>query len=216
MARSPSGLNGTYTDEVLAGHDIYDGLSVPMVAPWKGNRRLLIGWINHRYGWGGWLCLRELVQDPDGHLGTKWVPEVPMPVEPVSIAARPGASLTVAFRALDPEGVDFAFVLDPAARKARFVEKAADGTYPDIPTLHEMAVEREAQYGAERIFAGRKWRPDEAGDFAVGNIRGLDAPFEVRIENWFDRKSGLSLVDVEIAGRRTMVTRRFGRYEAAL
>ncbi len=215
MARSPSGLNGTYTDEVLAGHDIYDGLSVPMVAPWKGNRRLILGWINHRYGWGGWLCLRELVQYPDGHLGTKWVPEVPMPVAPLVLHVAPGASLTVAFRALDPKGADFAFVLDPAARKARFAEKAADGSYPDVPTLHEMAVEREAKYGAERIFAGRKWRPDEAGDFAIGNIRGLDAPFEVKIENWFDRKSGISLIDVEIAGQRTMVTRRFGRYEAS-
>ncbi len=213
MARSPSGLNGTYTDEVLDGYDIYDGLSVPMVAPWKDGRRLILGWINHRYGWGGWLCFRELIQYPDGHLGSKWVPEAPMPAVPQVFRAAPGETLSIPFRALDPKGADFALVLDAAAGKARFVEKDAGGRYPDVPTLHEMAVENQARYGAERIFAGRKWRPDEAGDFAIGNIRGLDAPFEVKVENWFDRKAGISLIDVEIAGQRTMVTRRFGRYE---
>ena len=212
MARSTSGLNGTYTDEVLEGYDIYEGLSVPMVATWKGNRRFLIGWINHRYGWGGWLCMRELIQYPDGHLGTKWIPEVPMPVEPLVFEVRPNETLTLQFHTDDPKGADFAFILDAAAGKARFVEKAEDGSYPDLPTLSEMANGNEAKYGAERIRAGRKYRPDEAGDFAIGKIRGLDAPFKVRVENYFDKKAGISLVDVEIAGQRTMVTRRFGRY----
>ena len=70
--------------------------------------------------------------------------------------------------------------------------------------------------GRERIrVPGRKYRPDEAGDFAIGNIRGLDTPFTVRIENYFDKKAGISLIDVEIAGQRTMVTRRFGQYGMA-
>jgi hypothetical protein len=215
MARSPSGLNGTYTDEVLAGYDIYEGLSVPMVAAWEGNRRFLIGWINHRYGWGGWLCLRELVQYPDGHLGTKWIPEVPMPVEPIVLEGRRNETLTLEFHTDDPKGADFAFILDAAAGKARFVERAGDGSYPDIPTLSEMANVNEAKYGAQRIRAGRKYRPDEAGDFAIGNIRGIDGPFQIRVENYFDRKAGISLIDIEIAGQRTMVTRRFGRYGMA-
>jgi hypothetical protein len=212
MARSPSGQNGTYTDEVLEGYDIYEGLSVPMVAPWHGNRRLLIGWINHSHGWGGWLCMRELIQHPDGHLGIKWIPEVPMPVEPVVFEGRPNEAMTIEFHTDDPKGSDFAFILDAAAGKARFVERAGDGSYPDVPTLRDMANANEAIYGAERIRAGRKYRPDEAGDFAIGNIRGLDRPFAVRVENYFDKKSGITLVDVEIAGQRTMVTRRFGRY----
>ena len=213
MARSPSGVNGTYTDEVLEGYDVYEGLSVPMVAAWHGNRRFLIGWINHRYGWGGWLCLRELIQYPDGHLGTKWIPEMPMPVEPRVFEGKPKETLTIAFHTDDPKGTDFAFILDAAAGKARFAERAGDGSYPDIPTLSDIAWANEAKYGAERIrVPGRKYRPDEAGDFAIGNIRGLDAPFTVRVENYFDQKSGISLIDVEIAGQRTMVTRRFGRY----
>lgn len=213
MAMSPTGANGTYSDEVLAGYDVYEGLSVPMVAPWKGGRRLLVGWINHGYGWGGWLCFRELVQYPDGHLGTKWVPEMPLPVRPTTYRAKPGETLTVAFEPADGAGRAFAFVLDAARGKARFVEKGADGAYPDVPTLKDLAEKAEAKFGAKRIFAGRKFRPDDAGDFAIGNIRGLDRPFEVKVVNHFDRKAGLTLVDVEIAGQRTMVTRRFGSYK---
>ena len=210
MARSRTGENGTYEDEVLAGYDVYEGLSVPMVAPWKDNRRLLIGWINHCYGWGGWLCFRELVQYPDGHLGTKWVKEMPLPVTPKTYAVRPGETFTLAFNG--GKAGDFAFVLDSAKGKARFVKKAADGTYPDIPSLQDIAVANKAKHGAKRIRAGRKYRPDDGNDFAIGNIRGLDKPFEVKVENYFDRKSGFTLLDIEIAGQRTMVTRRRGRF----
>ena len=210
MSMSPTGENGSYTDEVLAGYDVYEGLSVPMVAPWKDNRRLLIGWINHCYGWGGWLCFRELVQYPDGHLGTKWVKEMPMPVPPKAYAVKPGETFTLPFAG--EGGEDFAFVLDSAKGKARFVKKAADGSYPDVPSLQDIAVANKEKHGAKRIFAGRKYRPDDGNDFAITHIRGLDKPFEVKVENYFDKKSGITLVDVEIAGQRTMVTRRKGRY----
>lgn len=210
MSMSRTGENGTYSDEVLAGYDIYDGLSVPMVAPWKDNRRLLIGWVNHCYGWGGWLCFRELVQYPDGHLGTKWVREMPMPAPVKTYSVRPGETFVLGFKGAS--GGDFAFILDGAKGKARFVRKAADGTYPDVPSLQDIAVANESKYGARRIRAGRKYRPDDGDDFAITHIRGLDRPFEVKVVNYFDGKSGCTLVDVEIAGQRTMVTRRLGRY----
>ena len=209
MAMSKTGENGSYTDEVLSGSDVYEGLSVPMVAPWKGNRRLLIGWINHGYGWGGWLCFRELVQYPDGHLGTKWVPEIPMPTPVKTYRVRPGEEFNLEFTGT---GDTFAFTLDWAERKAWFSTRQADGTYRKIPTLGEMAVENEKKWGARRICAGRKYRPDDGNDFAIGNILGLDKPFEVKVENHFDKKSGFTLLDIEIAGQRTMVTRRHGRF----
>jgi len=213
MARSRTGENGTYEDEVLAGYDVYEGLSVPMVAPWKDNRRLLIGWINHGYGWGGWLCLRELVQYPDGHLGTKWVPEIPMPTPVKTYHVRPGEEFSLEFSGT---GDTFAFTLDCAQRKAWFTTKQTNGTYRQIPTLGEMAVANELKWGARRICAGRQYRPDDGNDFAIGNIRGIDKPFDVRVENHYDKKSGYTLLDIEIAGQRTMVTRRKGSYQADL
>ena len=133
-----------------------------------------------------------------------------MPVPPKAYAVKPGETFTLPFAG--EGGEDFAFVLDSAKGKARFVKKAADGSYPDVPSLQDIAVANKEKHGAKRIFAGRKYRPDDGNDFAITHIRGLDKPFEVKVENYFDKKSGITLVDVEIAGQRTMVTRRKGRY----
>jgi hypothetical protein len=65
--------------------DIYDGLAVPMNAPYKDNRHLLVGntWgpdQQHR-DWAGYVVFRELIQHEDGTLGMKWVPEMIPPAE---------------------------------------------------------------------------------------------------------------------------------------
>lgn len=44
-------------DLAARGEDIYDGLGVPMVAPFTGDRRILAGWLPIS-GWGGVLGLR--------------------------------------------------------------------------------------------------------------------------------------------------------------
>lgn len=137
-----------------------------------------------------------------------------MPVAPEEYSCLPGERLAIEFKTDDPKGRDFAFILDTDAGKARFAEKAEDGSYPDIPTLSDLAIRNEAKFGERRIMAGRKFRPDEAGDFAIGKIRGLDKPFKIKVGNYFEKKSGISLVDIEIAGQRTMVTRRSGAYRA--
>lgn len=72
FAYSPSGAPGTYEDWSKDGRAPYEGLSVPMVASFSGNRRILAGWLNPLQGWGGWLVFRELIQNADGTLGMKW------------------------------------------------------------------------------------------------------------------------------------------------
>ena len=52
--------------------------------------------------------------------------------------------------------------------------------------------------------------PYDAGNYAIENIRGLDKPFTVRMIIKGEPKWGGSLVDVEIAGQRTMITHRPG------
>jgi beta-fructofuranosidase len=54
---------------------IYDGMSFPKVAEFTGNRRLSVGNYSHA-GFGGNLAIRELTQNSDGTLGTKWVDEM--------------------------------------------------------------------------------------------------------------------------------------------
>ena len=46
------------------------------------------------------------------------------------------------------------------------------------------------------------------------DIRGLDKPFAVRVAQHYDAKSGSTVFDVEIAGTRTMLAHRWGRFKS--
>ena len=63
------------------------GLNYPKTAPFTGGRLLTAGWIGHA-GRGGDLLFRELVQFPDGSLGTKFAPEM-LPASGSRLALRP-------------------------------------------------------------------------------------------------------------------------------
>jgi hypothetical protein len=52
-----------------------DALFCPQVAAFTGNRRLLVGFVDDG-AWGSYSVFRELLQEPDGNLGTRWVPEM--------------------------------------------------------------------------------------------------------------------------------------------
>jgi len=50
--------------------------------------------------------------------------------------------------------------------------------------------------------------PQQAGDYAIEKLIGLDGAFTVRIIVKTDDKIGGSLIDTEIAGQRTMISYR--------
>ena len=79
-ASREDGKPGTWQETVSQGWDVYDGLAVPMVSPFAGDRRIMAGWIRSPRGWGGWLCLRELVYHADGTLGVAHRRCAPAPV----------------------------------------------------------------------------------------------------------------------------------------
>ena len=64
-----------YEDMVRHGLDFYDGSNVPAVTEIAGGRFLMAAWISIR-GWGGNLLIRELLQLPDGRIGSKWMDEI--------------------------------------------------------------------------------------------------------------------------------------------
>lgn len=209
MDHSASGKPGTWEAWEESGDDLYDGLSVPMVAPWHDDRRILAGWINHVHGWGGWLCLRELVAEPDGRLGTKWLPEAPPPGEVRTFAVAAGRTFACPF--VSETGARLELRVDAAEGRAQFSDVGADGAAPRRETLREILArlpEKERTVGA----VNRQEAPHRAGNFAIGKIRGLDAPYAVRVAVWYDAKSDATLFDAEIAGRRTLVCRRPGKY----
>ena len=75
MSRSPMG------PWVVPPSDILDGPEVKVMkeAEFKGDRRIMVGFLIHDNHYGGDLIFRELVQEKDGSLGTKPPKEMELP-----------------------------------------------------------------------------------------------------------------------------------------
>ncbi|MBR4652051.1 MAG: hypothetical protein IKO72_01710 [Kiritimatiellae bacterium] len=185
MAYSPDGRPGSFIDWTNEPDTAYDGLGVPMVVPWKGDRRLYIGWMRHIDGWGGWLVFRELVFYPDGHLGLKWVPEIKPPVAPVAYRAGTGEKFVRRF-ASEGGRPTLVLTVDPAKREASFADDVPD---PKFGPAHS----------AENV--------------RIGGLRCLEGAYEVKLVVWYDPKADATIFDSEIGGVRTMICRRAGRFK---
>ncbi len=188
FAYSPTGAPGTFANWTDTGLAPYEGLSVPMVAPFGTNRRIMAGWLNHVYGWGGWLVFRELIQNPDGMLGTKWVPEITPPVPPETFTAQPNQAFRLVFAQDSGNGAALTFAIDPVARIATFADDVAD-------------VKLEAAH--------------RAGNFRISNLPEFTSAYPVRLVQYWDKKSNVTIFDVEIGGARTMICRRAGKFKKA-
>ena len=68
---------------------------------------------------------------------------------------------------------------------------------------------RTASFGGGRSLR-EGGQPQHARDYAIEQLRGTDEPFSVRVLLLTDPKFGGTLVDVEIAGQRTMISHREG------
>jgi hypothetical protein len=194
--------DSAYEDQAGKGLDFYDGSNVPSVTQVCDGRFLMAAWIPIR-GWGGVLVIRELVQFPDGRIGSKWMEEVTPATGPA--------------RSVSDGVVSRSFLLDfdvpqPAGRLAVTFLPEAGGAPPC-----------EFQIDLERKRAGFAWAtpggfaaaqktlreggaPHQVGDYAVENLLGTGGPFSVRLIVKGDDKIGGSLIDAEIAGRRTLIS----------
>lgn len=222
MAFSPDGRPGTFVDWTRAGEAVYGGLSVPMVAPWGDDRRIVVGWVNHVGGWGGWLCIHELIQFPDGVLGEKWCPEAMPPTRKVAMeggrAEVGGRYDLLEFSGLpcdrvfklvfaDPRAATAVELgVDPQAARAWYASVLPDGARAEALTVREAVAAK----------GDGKWhaRPHHCDSYAIERLRGLDRPFGLRVIVHYDPKSAATVLDAEIAGTRTMVCRRAGRLSA--
>jgi hypothetical protein len=98
--------------------------------------------------------------------------------------------------------------LDPRRRRAQWHTPRHGRPAPEVPDPAEIFATPEGQkplhlqHSPNLHFHG--------GDFAIANVEGLDRPVNVRLLVLRDRKSGSTIVDAEIGGRRTLITRRRG------
>lgn len=207
--------DSAYEDVVRQGLDFYDGLNVPSITEVAGGRFLMSGWIPIR-GWGGTLVFRELLQLPNGRIGSKWMPEIipgtgtarmladrvvtttPFPTDTRSFlltfevhptAATPGR-VGVSFRSADGGPVAAELQIRPKERRAQFAAASPQGFGGPEKSLHEGGA------------------PQGAGNYAIENLLGVDQPFAVRVLVLGSDKLGGSILDAEIAGQRTMISYR--------
>ena len=202
MSRDPlgpywPGADGT-SAAVAPRWDIYDGLFVPMAVVWR-DRSLLAGWLRGEQNWGGVLVWRELLQEADGTLAMRWVPELTpeparwdaLPAPGRDAVGLPDGSWRLQLR-IACGGSDLALrlgdeallVLEPSARRVRWATPAGDG----IPAVNPKEL---PCYGREAV---------------IGAVDGLEQPLDLEILAWRDRDGWV--LDACLGGRRTLVCYR--------
>lgn len=190
-------------------------LAVMKTAPFGPDRRIGAAWIGSRQEdrdagamlWGGNLVLRELIQNDDGTLGTRFVPEQSLPA-----ARTAGKTIPFLFRALtrgaavDGDSVGFQagetpevavgeeMPLDfrlrirvrPGSRCGRLGLRLR-GT-EDFKTGYELGFDPGLQ---------KAWLKDEI----IEGVDGLQAPFDLEVICSGD------IIDVCVGGRRCLINR---------
>jgi hypothetical protein len=207
--------DAAYEDVVGKGLDFYDGLNVPAITEIPGGRFLMAGW-THIRGWGGNLVIHELLQFPDGRIGSRWMDEITPETEiSKTLAARVAGTMTCP---AESKSFLLTFQVQPTnARKGRFgLSMLPEQGEQSSCELQIRLDDRRAQFGPGSLqgFADqhRSLReggaPHEGGNYAIENLIGIDRPFTVRVLVVGDDKIGGSLIDTEIAGQRTMISYR--------
>ncbi|MEI6218287.1 MAG: hypothetical protein WCP86_05265, partial [bacterium] len=180
-----------------------------------GGRFLMAAWIPIR-GWGGNLVIRELVQLPDGRIGSKWMQEIVPDTEKAKTLA---ANVTqTAMYDADSKSFMLVFKVQSAeARKGRagITFLAESGEQASCELQIQLGDQR-AQFGAGSLsnFAENEkslregGAPQQVGNYAIENLLAVDKPFTVRIIVKGCEKIGGTLIDAEIAGHRTMMSYR--------
>lgn len=185
----PAGApDSAYADVVAQGLDFYDGLNVPAISEIGGGRFLMAGWLGIR-GWGGPLIIRELLQYPDGRIGSKWMPELmPATGQPKTLAASMTAAITFP---VENEAFLLTFTVVPAEAKRGTLSVAFQPGAGE-PGVHNLSINLK----------------DQSAQFArsLKHLIGINKPFTVRVIVKGDVKLGGTLFDGEIAGARTAVS----------
>lgn len=214
-AKPADAPDSAYADVVRQGLDFYDGLNVPAITEIPGGRFLMAGWTPIR-GWGGNLVIRELLQFPDGRIGSKWMGEIMPETEPPKMLAA-GVTETSSFTPDNPAFL-LTFLVNPTQKKqGRFgISFLPENGEQSACELQLSLDDLRAQFGPGSLngFAGSQkslregGAPHGAGNYAIENLLGVAEPFTMRVMVKADEKIGGSLIDAEIAGRRTLLSYR--------
>lgn len=218
-----------FVDAAALGENIYEGLSVPMVAEFGQNRRIMAGWVKSPLGWGGVLMQRELIQEEKGKLGMKWIPElVPAPkgenlaesvdIEKDGISLEKGESyyFKTDIDSLDAEKVAFSLEDDEKActvelnfkNKTVQINDAKKNSFAEpIDVMYDAMLKADKDI---KIWnrTGVTNVPQNAKNYTLPDICGNIESFEFKMLIRYSKKLRSTVLDAEIAGRRTFISVR--------
>lgn len=206
-----------FVNGVKEGLDFYNGMNVPAVTEIKDGRFLLAGWIPMA-DWGGSLVIHEMVQFPDGRIGTKWMNEIIPGTQKPKVVAK-GISGSTSFE-IGSSSFLLSFDVQPGTDLneklgALFLAADSEENACEVQISPNL---KKAQFGKGQVnnYASKEkslregGSPNGARNYGIENLADTDKPFTVRLIVKYDSKFGGSLIDNEIAGQRTMISFRPG------
>lgn len=199
----PTGAPATeFTDMVKEGKDCYNGLSVPAVTTLPDGRTLMSGWLKMK-NWGGALVTHEIIPDGnDGALGSRWVEEL--------IPNLPEVTLKAGEPVATPSSFICNFTLMPEkAGNGNATLSFGDGTIWTINLDSDRAWFASSADDTPRTLA-EGGNLAEARDYAITARTAESKKIPVRVIVYSRPKFDGSIIDVEIDGRRTMLSYRPG------
>ena len=211
----PANVQGTnYTDVVAQGLDFYNGLNVPAITEIPGGRFLMAGWIGIR-GWGGPLIIHEMIQFPDGRIGTKWMEEI----TPETGKTKTLAQILAETKTFPTEHESFMLTFQVRTTKKDGKLGVLFMNEENEQNACEWQIRPDdlhAQFAAGTLTAFSEsekslragGHPQSGRNYAIEHLIGVDCPFTVRMIVKGSQKLGGSMIDVEIARQRTMITFR--------
>ena len=220
-----------YVDAAALGESFYDGLCVPMVSEIFDGRYIMAGWING-VGWGSSIVFRELIQEENGVLGKRWVPEIVPKTKGGELLG--SENLLETAKAIDSkESYMLEFQIDPKTAKKAGIQFINGDKAVELQLNFK---ENRAQIGETKtgIMCETIKNILEAlseGDPAidiytqVGTTEGvpslnynrfavsakdINKPFTLKIISRYSKKLRATVIDAEIAGCRTLVSMQPG------
>lgn len=207
-----------YADAATLGENIYEGLGVPMVTNFGETRYLMAGWLNG-VGWGSVIVHRELIQEEGGRLGMKWMLEMTPTGEPcehlekkkshlieLTIDPKDAKKLAVVFKDTN-SGKICNLELDFEKNCAQINDANEDMFAEEIPSMYEQYLlvdESITHFRDAKLFN----TPTYSKNFSIPDVEVKGAPFTLRILSYYVKKLHSTVIDVEIAGKRTLVSLR--------
>ncbi|KAF5073424.1 hypothetical protein DSECCO2_191530 [anaerobic digester metagenome] len=203
-----------WEDVVKEGTDFYNGVSVPSITEIDNGRFLMAGWIPIR-GWGGPFIIHELVQLSNGRIGTKWMEEL----TPEAISSKKIANKIINETLFSVKEKSFLLTFTVNRINSQNGKLGVSFLSSNREDGCEFQIDIEnafAQYSnsTKEKFALREkslrqgGAPHLVGNYAIENLIEINKPFLVRMLIKSNPKLGGTIIDSEIAGKRTMITYR--------